>query len=62
MVLIQVCKRHVPWIYTFDHVCGCGKKTLLARPPKYVPDDVYREYRRKEKEQDRINSGILQPM
>jgi len=57
--MIHVCKRHVPWIYTLNTTCECGKPAVLARPPKYVVNDPYAEYRRKQKEQDRISEGLL---
>lgn len=60
--MIHVCKQHVPWIYTLKQTCECGEKTLVARPPKYIVTDPYAEYRRKEKEQERMTLGILQPM
>ena len=31
------------------HAIHCGKKTVLAHPPKYNPNDKYAKYRRAEK-------------
>ena len=36
--------------YTMQEVCtSCKKKTILAKPPKYSPEDKYGVYRRKMK-------------
>lgn len=37
--------------YTLEDSCPqCTQQTILARPPKYSPEDKYGEYRRKAKE------------
>jgi H/ACA ribonucleoprotein complex subunit 3 len=33
--------------YTMKQQCGCGKKTSLVGPPKYSPDDKYKEIKRR---------------
>ena len=37
-------------IYTLEDRCPkCGKKTVVAHPPRFSPEDRYGEYRRKAK-------------
>lgn len=61
-MIIHVCRAHVPWRYTLEQICECGERTMVARPPKYVVKDLYAEYRRKEKELQRVKEGLIQPM
>jgi len=45
--------------YTISEECSCGGKTVENKPPKYSPEYKYAEYRRKEKEQERKEKGLL---
>ena len=45
--------------YTMKEVCGCGNKTLSAKPLKYVPNDKYNSYRRKIKVEEYKKRGLL---
>ncbi len=47
-------------IYTMKDICPkCGAKTEFAKPAKFSPEDKYGSYRRKVKEQERVNNGLL---
>ncbi|HIH91950.1 TPA: ribosome biogenesis protein [Candidatus Woesearchaeota archaeon] len=35
--------------YTLKDACSCGARSTSPRPPKYSPQDLYAEYRRKAK-------------
>ena len=37
----------------------CGKKTITTRPPKYSPDDKYKDYRRKAKRAGLEEKGLV---
>jgi len=45
--------------YTLKQVCDCGGKTESSLPPKYSPDEKYAEYRRKVKEEEWKEKGLL---
>ncbi len=45
--------------YTMKEVCGCGGSVIMAKPPKYSPEDKYGHYRRKVKKQELIEKGLL---
>ena len=46
--------------YTMKEICPrCGVKTILAKPPKYSPNDKYASYLRKAKENERKQKGLL---
>lgn len=45
--------------YTLNEVCQCGAKALSPKPPKYSPEDKYSEYRRKVKETEWKDKGLL---
>ena len=40
-------------------LCECGAKTETTKPPKYSPDDKYKGYIRKAKEEERKKEGLL---
>lgn len=35
--------------YTMKEACSCGGKAVLAKSPKFSPEDKYGKYRREEK-------------
>jgi H/ACA ribonucleoprotein complex subunit 3 len=37
----------------------CCEKTIIPLPPKYSPEDKYGSYRRKAKESERKEQGVL---
>jgi len=39
--------------------CGCGNRTLSAKPLKYTPNDKYLSYRRKIKAEEYKKRGWL---
>ena len=46
--------------YTLKEECGdCGEKTRDPAPPKYSPEDKYAHYRRKAKEEERKEGGLI---
>ncbi len=46
--------------YTMNEKCPfCNKKTVLPKPPKYSPNDKYESYRRKAKEEELREKGLL---
>ncbi len=46
--------------YTMKEICPrCGVKTIIAKPPKYSPNDKYASYLRKAKENERKQKGLL---
>jgi rRNA maturation protein Nop10 len=45
--------------YTMKPTCSCAGTAVSPRPPKYVPDDKYAEYRRKAKKQELVEKGLL---
>ncbi len=44
--------------YTLKEEC-CSKKTILKNPPKFSEKDKYAEYRRKAKEKELKERGLL---
>lgn len=45
--------------YTMSEKCGCGSKAVTTKPPKYSPDDRFKEYRRKAKREILEGEGLL---
>lgn len=45
--------------FTMNELCVCGEKALTVRPPKYSPQDKYADYRRKAKESELKQKGLL---
>lgn len=45
--------------YTLNESCKCGSKAVIARPPKYSPEDKYGSYRRQVKKEAWIKEGLL---
>lgn len=45
--------------YTMNEVCGCGSKTLPAKPVKYTVDDKFASYRRKAKAEHYKKMGLI---
>jgi H/ACA ribonucleoprotein complex subunit 3 len=45
--------------YTMNEMCVCGEKVIVAKPPKYSPEDKYGSYRRKVKKQELIKEGLI---
>ena len=45
--------------YTIKETCGCGSKTLPAKPIKYSPEDRLGHYRRKAKADFYRHRGLL---
>lgn len=47
--------------FTMKDKCNaCGTTSGTVRPPKYSPDDKYAEMKRKAKEEDYKEKGLLQ--
>lgn len=45
--------------YTLEKTCPrCAHATVLARPPKYSPDDKYAPYRREAKKEELQQKGL----
>jgi len=45
--------------YTMNGICKCGEKTISHKPPKYSPEDKYAYYRRKAKEKEFSDKGLI---
>ncbi len=45
--------------YSLEKVCECGGQCIEVKPPKYSPDDKYENLRRKAKEEDLQNKGLI---
>jgi H/ACA ribonucleoprotein complex subunit 3 len=45
--------------YTMKEICGCGSKTLVAKPLKYSPEDKFSSYRRKAKLNEYAGKGLI---
>lgn len=45
--------------YTMKESCSCGGTAVTVRPAKFSPDDKYAEYRRRVKEQERKEQGLI---
>lgn len=46
--------------YTLKKECpSCNNKTILPKPPKYSPKDKYESYRRKAKEAELKERGLV---
>jgi H/ACA ribonucleoprotein complex subunit 3 len=53
--LCNICSK-----YTMKEECpSCGGKAVLAKPPKYSPEDKYGKYRRETKEKELQEKGLL---
>ena len=46
--------------YGLDAKCSCGGTRSKPKPPRYSPEDRYGEYRRKFKENERLENNDLQ--
>ena len=42
--------------YSLHESCDCGGKRLTPKPPKWSPEDKYAAYRRKYKEQEKVDA------
>ncbi|MBN1502950.1 ribosome biogenesis protein [Candidatus Woesearchaeota archaeon] len=45
--------------YTLSEACSCGGNAVSPKPPKYSPEDKYADYRRKVKEGEWKEKGLL---
>lgn len=45
--------------YTISEICVCGGEAVLPIPPKYSPEDKYGSYRRRAKENNLKEKGLL---
>ena len=45
--------------YTLSEKCECGGIAVSPKPPKYSPEDPYAAYRRKAKEEERLERGLV---
>lgn len=46
--------------YTLEKKCPvCNQETILAKPPKFSPDDKYAELRRRAKKEELEKSGKI---
>jgi|TARA_B100002003_G_C14120155_1_gene538734 H/ACA ribonucleoprotein complex subunit 3 len=45
--------------YTLKEKCKCGGKAVLAKPPKYSPEDKYGKYRRQVKKPELEKKGLI---
>lgn len=54
---ILVCQKCAK--FTMNACCSCGGTAITTRPAKYSPQDKYANYRRKVKEAELHNQGLL---
>ena len=48
------CNKHM-----IREICSCGNKAFSPLPQKFSPDDNYGQYRRKAKEEERKDKGLV---
>ena len=55
----QILKCQRCGAYTLNEICKCGGRAVTVRPLRYSPQDPYAEYRRKAKESERRQQGLI---
>jgi H/ACA ribonucleoprotein complex subunit 3 len=45
--------------FLLNEKCDCGGKAVSPMPPKYSPEDKYGSYRRRAKEEELKEKGLL---